>query len=77
MITYGFALVLFYFVSSFFLKGTRFALNLLATITGMLLLLNDWNNTIVPDATMKLVLTLTILLYGLCVFVDIHGSKGD
>lgn len=62
---------LLYLLSTYLFDKLRMALAIVTFGSGFTLLLNDWNNTVVDDATVKLVFILTFLLYSIMVLYNI------
>jgi len=47
----------------------------LTSMVGLTLMLNDWNNTIVDDATVKLTFILSFLLYSMMVMYMVYITE--
>lgn len=63
-------------LSAYLFDKLRMALIILTFASGFVFLLNEWNNTVVEDATLKLVFILSFLLYSLMILYNIF-SEGD
>lgn len=60
-------LLIIYILSSYLFEKFTIAIAFLASMVGLTLLLNDWNNTVVSDSTVKLTYILSFLLYSMMV----------
>jgi hypothetical protein len=68
---------LIYLISTYLFDRLRMALIVLTIPSGLALLLNDWNNTVVDDSTTKLVFILSFVLYSLMVLYNVFVSKSE
>lgn len=62
---------LLYLLSTYLFDKLRMALATITFGSGLTLLLNDWNNTVVEDATVRLVFILSFLLYSIMILYNI------
>lgn len=68
---------LIYLISTYLFDRLRMALIVLTSASGFILLLNDWDNTLVSDSTTKLVFILSFVLYSLMVLYNVFISKEE
>lgn len=68
---------LIYLISTYLFDRLRMALIVLTSASGFVLLLNDWDNTLVSDSTTKLVFILSFVLYSLMVLYNVFISKEE
>lgn len=69
-----FIILLFYLLSAYLFDKLRMVLTFIAFGTGFVFLLNEWNNTVVEDSTLKLVFILSFLLYSIMVIYNIFSE---
>lgn len=72
MIAFIFIFLLLYILSIYLFQRLRIILNFMTIAVGMIFFLNDWDNTVVPDSTLKLSFMLSFLLYGYVVWYNIY-----
>lgn len=72
MIAYLFVILLLYILSNYLFKRLRIILNFMTTALGMIFIINDWNNGVIADDTLKLSFLLSFLLYGYIVWYNIY-----
>lgn len=71
-VNYLFIILLLYIASRFYFKRLRVILNFMTVAMAMIFILNDWDNTVVPDDTLKLSFLLSFLLYGYISWYNIY-----
>jgi len=64
-----------YLLSTYLFDKLRMALGIITAASGLVLLLNDWDNTVIDDSTTKLVFILSFVLYTLMVIYNIFTEK--
>lgn len=67
-----FIILLLYILSVYLFDHLRRALAFIAFATGFVFLLNEWDNTVVEDSTLKLVFILSFLLYSIAAGYNIY-----
>jgi len=72
MIAYIFVFLLLYILSNYLFKRLRIILNFMTLVIGLIFIINDWNNTVIADDTLKLSFALSFLLYGYIVWFNIY-----
>lgn len=72
MIAYIFVFLLLYILSNYLFNRLRIILNFMTMVIGLIFILNDWDNTVVADSTLKLSFLLSFLMYGYIVFYNIY-----
>ena len=68
-------LLIIYILSTYLFDKFRIAMAFLTSMVGLTLMLNDWNNTIVDDATVKLTFILSFLLYSMMVMYMVYITE--
>lgn len=75
MLTIPLLLFIVYILSIYLFDRFRMILASMTMILGLVLLLNDWNNTIVPDDTTKLSFILSFMMYSLMMIYNIFTEE--
>jgi len=75
MLEIPFVMFVIYVMSIYLFDKLRMALAMITLGTGLVLLLNDWNNTVVPNDTVKLAFILSFLLYSLMIIYNIFSEE--
>jgi len=68
-------LLIIYILSTYLFDKFRIAMAFLTSMVGLTLMLNDWNNTVVDDATVKLTFILSFLLYSMMVMYMVYITE--
>ena len=68
-------LLIIYILSTYLFDKFRIAMAFLTSMVGLTLMLNDWNNTVVNDATVKLTFILSFLLYSMMVMYMVYITE--
>ena len=75
MITYIFILLLIYIISTYLFSKLRVIWNFVTMIMGVIFIVNDFNNTIISDDTMKLSFMLSFIMYCFAVFLNVYTTE--
>ena len=75
MLTIPLLLFIVYILSIYLFDRFRMILATMTMILGLVLLLNDWNNAVVPDDTTKLSFVLSFMMYSLMMIYNIFTEK--
>ena len=75
MLTIPTLLLIIYILSTYLFDKFRIAMAFLTSMVGLTLMLNDWNNTVVSDATVKLTFILSFLLYSMMVMYMVYITE--
>jgi len=75
MLTIPTLLLIIYILSTYLFDKFRIAMAFLTSMVGLTLMLNDWNNTVVNDATVKLTFILSFLLYSMMVMYMVYITE--
>jgi len=70
-------LFIIYILSTYLFDKFRIYLTFMNFSLGIVLMLNDWNNTIVDDATVKLTFLLSFLIYSMMSMYMVYSSEED
>lgn len=68
-------ILVFFVLSNYLFTKMRYILNFMSMILGVILFMNDLDNTIVADSIVKLSYMLAFVLYGLMVYVHIYSEE--
>ncbi len=77
MLIIPFVLFMIYIFSAYLFDKFKLIMTFMTMVMGLVFLLNDWNNTVVPDDTLKLAFLLSFLLYSLMIIANIIFREDD